>query len=107
MLVKKMFAVLGLLVITACAAQANDLFRTNSIIYDKTQSPFSDYFDGRFKPVKTGEAKCNNYFYIVSLGDCSIKTAMEDAGITRINSIDRIDKSILFYHKVTILVHGE
>ncbi len=104
---KKILVLMGILIFTICAAQANDLFKANAIIYDNTTSPFSDYFDGSFKPTKTGEAKCINYFYLVSAGNCSIQKAMEDAGITKINSIDRIDKNILFFHKITILVHGE
>ncbi len=104
---KKILTLLGLLAITTATAQASDLFRANAIFYDNTTSPFSEYFDGSFKPTKTGEANCTSYFRLVTTGDCSIQKAMQDAGITRVNSIDRTDKSILLFHKVNILVHGE
>lgn len=105
---KKIFTILGLLTITSMAtAQANDLFRANALIYDNSISPYSEYFDGTARPIKTGEANCVSYFHLVAKGDCSIKKAMEDAGIKRVNSIDRNDKSILMFHKVNILVHGE
>lgn len=105
---KKILTILGLLAITSTVtAQANDLFRANALFYDNTTSPFSEYFDGSFKPTKTGEANCVSYFHLVTKGDCSVKKAMQDAGITRVNSIDRQDKSILMFHKVNILVHGE
>lgn len=104
---KKILTILGLFAITCAAAQANDLFRANAFVYDNSTSPFSEYFDASVRPLKTGESKCTSYFHVVTLGDCSIKNAMDDAGIKKINSIDRRDKSILMYHKITLLVHGE
>lgn len=86
---------------------ADDLFLPHGGIYGETLAPFSMYFDSAVKPLKTGEATCTNYFFLVAKGSCGIKDAMNDGNITKIHSIDRKNKNILFYQKSTIVVHGE
>ena len=88
-------------------AFANDLFTPYGAIFGETSTPYSTYFDSSVAPRKTGEATCKNYFYIVAKGNCSIQDAMRDGDITKIQSIDRKNKNILFYQKSTIVVHGE
>lgn len=103
----KKILVLSLLILGMQAVYASTIPMPNSVIYDNTTSPYSNYFDGSVRPVKSGEAQCTSYFKLVSTGKCGLKDAMNDGGITKINSIDFVSKSILFYHKAKIVVYGE
>lgn len=90
-----------------CGAFADDLFAPHGVLYGDTVSPYSTYFDSSVAPRRTGEATCKSYFLLVAKGNCSIQNAMRDGDITKIQSIDRKNKNILFYQKSTIVVHGE
>lgn len=92
---------------SATAAFADGLFTPHGNIFAETTTPFSTYFDSNVKPLKSGEATCKNYFFIVAKGNCSIQNAMRDGNITKIQSIDRKNKNIMLYQKSTIVVHGE
>lgn len=60
------------------------------------------------KSTKVGTAECTSFLGIVAMGDASIKTACQNAGITKIHHIDVEAKSILgFYATYTIIVYGE
>ena len=92
---------------SATTAFADDLFTPHGVLYGETVAPYSTYFDSSVAPRRTGEATCKNYFLLVAKGNCSIQDAMRDGDITKIQSIDRKNKNILFYQKSTIVVHGE
>ena len=104
---KKILFSLVVLGFGCSGAFANDLFTPYGAIFGETSTPYSTYFDSSVALRKTGEATCKNYFYIVAKGNCSIQDAMRDGDITKIQSIDRKNKNILFYQKSTIVVHGE
>jgi hypothetical protein len=58
---------------------------------------------------KAGKATCTTYVWVVTVGDCSVATAMKNGGITKIHHIDTEIKSILsgIYAQHTIVVYGE
>lgn len=105
---KKFLVITTMLILAGmCKAHAGDLFMPNAIIYENTTTPYSKYFDGSVKPVKRGEAQCKNFLAILSIGKCGINDAMADGDITKVNSIDKVTKNILFYQKVKVVVYGE
>lgn len=51
---------------------------------------------------------CRSYFGLVSMGDCSIQSALRKADISKIHHIDAISKNILgIYAEVSYKVYGE
>lgn len=58
--------------------------------------------------LKVGTAKCESYLGLVAVGDASIKTAMEDGGITKVHHVDFHSVSYLgIYAKFVVTVYGE
>lgn len=56
---------------------------------------------------KVGEARAQGIIF-VAIGDCSIKTACENGGITRIHHVDSEELNILgIYAEKVIRVYGE
>lgn len=90
-----------------CGASRMSYLLPHGVLYGDTVAPYSTYFDSSVTPSKSGEATCKSYFLLVAKGNCSIQDAMRDGDITKIQSIDRKNKNILFYQKSTIVVHGE
>jgi len=59
-------------------------------------------------PSKKGEATCTNILGLVATGDCSIKEAMKNGGITKIHHVDYSNTNILgLINKGTFVVWGE
>jgi len=57
---------------------------------------------------KVGKASCQSILGIIATGDCSIKKAMENGGITKIHHVDYHTKSILgIIATHTVIVYGE
>jgi len=58
---------------------------------------------------KVGKSTCTSMAWVVLVGDCSIKTAMDDGGITRVHHIDTEITRILagLYGTVTTVVYGD
>ena len=55
-----------------------------------------------------GSASAYNILFMVGWGDCSIKTAASNAGITKIKSTDyELSNIFIFYQKFTVSVYGE
>ena len=55
-----------------------------------------------------GTASAYNILFLVGWGDCSIKTAATNAGITKIKNIDYdLSNIFIFYQKFTVTVYGE
>ena len=56
---------------------------------------------------KTGSATCISYLGAVAEGDCSIRAAKKNGGISTVSSVDYFTKSILgLYAEHTTLVRG-
>jgi len=58
---------------------------------------------------KIGKASCKSYVWVVVVGDCSIKAAMENGGISKIHHVDTDIESILagLYGNATTVVYGD
>ena len=57
---------------------------------------------------KQGKSSCRSFFGLVALGDCSIKSAMKDGGITKIHHVDSKSTHFLFImYKYDTIVYGE
>ena len=57
---------------------------------------------------KRGKSSCYSVFALVAFGDCSIKSAMKEGGITKIHHVDSSSMNVLyFYFKYDTIVYGE
>ena len=57
---------------------------------------------------KKGKSVCYSVLAAVAFGDCSIKTAMKDGGITKIHHVDSSSRNFFyFFFKYETIVHGE
>ena len=58
---------------------------------------------------KVGMASCTSYLWLVSVGDCSTKAAMDSGGISKVHHVDWEMQSYLLhlYEKMTVIVYGE
>jgi len=57
----------------------------------------------------TGKASCTSYVWVVTLGDCSVQSAMQNGGISKVHHVDSEFQSYFFgiYGKFTTVVYGE
>ena len=57
---------------------------------------------------KQGISTCYSIFALVAFGDCSIKSAMKDGGITKIHHVDSKSTQFAFLmYKYDTIVYGE
>ena len=58
---------------------------------------------------KVGKSTCKSYVWVVTVGDCSIKAAMKNGGISKVHHVDTDITSVLagFYADLTIVVYGD
>ena len=57
---------------------------------------------------KQGKSSCRSFLALVAYGDCSIKSAMKDGGITKIHHVDSSSMNVLyFFFKYDTIVYGE
>jgi TRL (tRNA-associated locus)-like protein len=74
-------------------------------LYTNTKGP--EFATANTAASKTGKATCEAVLGIAT-GDCSIETAMKEAGIHKIHYVDSKVKSVLgIYVEYTTIVHGE
>lgn len=101
---KKILAVLTLLLFNNLNANAMGLFYTNSSYpITATGSEVQD-----LSTLKKGSSSAKNILFCVEIGDASIDKATKNAGITKISYIDVHQKSIfIFWAKTTVNVYGE
>ena len=57
---------------------------------------------------KQGKSTCRSFLALVAYGDCSIKSAMKDGGITKIHHVDSKSTQLLFLmYRYDTIVYGE
>ena len=57
---------------------------------------------------KQGKSTCRSFLALVAYGDCSIKSAMKDGGITKIHHVDSKSSNVLFFmYRYDTIVYGE
>lgn len=98
---KKLFLTLALLVITAVSASAE---YAGGFIYSGAVTPGGGYTPAIAS--KQGEATCKNVFFIVMVGDCSVKAAMKNGGIRSLAGYDVHRENILGFQTITTKAWG-
>ena len=98
---KKLFALAALLLFTTVAAHAEFL---GGFIYNGATTPGGGYTPAIAS--KTGEATCKNIWYIVTVGDCSVKAAMKNGGIRSLAGYDVHRENILGFQTITTKAWG-
>ena len=59
------------------------------------------------RTARVGCSKCDSYFGIVQLGDCSYEAAMRNGKINYVNHHDTQVKGWFFFRHITTRVYGE
>ena len=99
---KKLFTVLALLCITSLPSMAFDPY---GIVYQNTIQPLVG--SGSVATSKVGKAKARSFFGIVAVGDCSIKTAMNNGKIRSLSHADQHIKCILGVRTLETRAYGQ
>src|SRR5262249_16919342 len=65
------------------------------------------YIDNSVQPVKRGQAEAKSYLF-VAVGAASIKSAMQNGGITKVHHVETETVNALgFYSRLRVIVYGE
>ena len=98
---KKLILAAALLMFTTIGANAEFL---GGFIYNGTTTP-----GGGYTPVaasKQGTSTCKNIWYIVTVGDCSVRTAMKNGNIRSLAGYDVQRENILGFQTITVKAWG-
>ncbi len=98
---KKILLALAVLLFTTVAARAEFL---GGFIYNGATTPGGGYTAAIAS--KQGSATCKNVWYIVSVGDCSVKAAMKNGGIRSLAGYDVHRENILGFQTITVKAWG-
>ncbi len=98
---KKVVLALALLIFTTMAAKAEFL---GGFIYNGATTPGGGYTNVAAN--KQGSSTCKNIWYIVTVGDCSVKTAMKNGGIRTLAGYDVHRENILGFQTITVKAWG-
>ena len=98
---KKLFLTMALLTITSMAAHAEFL---GGFIYNNTITPGGGYTSAA--ATKMGKASCKNIWFLVSVGDASVRTAMKNGGIKTLAGYDVQRENILGIQTITVRAWG-
>ena len=98
---KKFLLTTALLLFTAVAANAEFL---GGFIYNGATTPGGGYTPAIAS--KQGTATCKNVWYIVSVGDCSVRPAMKNGGIKSLAGYDVHRENILGFQTITVKAWG-
>ncbi len=99
---KKVLLTLAILCLTTIGA-ANAEF-LGGIIYNGMTTPGDGYTN--VVPTKQGTTTCRSVFFIVGVGDCSVRTAMKNGGIRSLAGYDIERKNILGFQTITVKAWG-
>ena len=98
---KKLFLTIALLIVTTIAANAEFI---GGFIYNGMTTPGGGYTPAVAS--KQGTAVCRNIWYIVGVGDCSVKAAMKNGGIKSLAGYDVLRENILGFQTITVKAWG-
>ena len=98
---KKLFLVAALMAFATLGARAE--FGVGWV-YGGQTSPGGGYTAAT--ATKTGTSHCKNVFFIVTTGDCSVRTAMRNGGIKSLAGYDVMRKNILGFQSITVKAWG-
>jgi len=98
---KKLFLACALMMFTILGARAE--FGVG-FIYGGQTTPGGGYTAASAS--KTGSATCKNIWYIVTTGDCSVRTAMRNGGIKSLAGYDVHRENVLGFQTITVKAWG-
>ena len=98
---KKIFLAAALVLFTTLGANAEFL---GGFIYNGATTPGGGYTN--VAATKQGTSTCKNILYIVSVGDCSVKTAMKNGNIRSLAGYDVQRENILGFQTITVKAWG-
>ena len=98
---KKLIISLAALLMTATVVKAEFL---GGFIYNGATTPGGGYTNASAS--KQGTSTCKNIWYIVSVGDCSVRTAMKNGGIRTLSGYDVHRENILGFQVITVKAWG-
>ena len=99
---KKLLLTVAILCFTTIGAVNAEIL--GGFIYNGMTTP-----GGGYTPTiaaKQGTAVCRNIFFIVGVGDCSVKTAMKNGGIRSLAGYDVQRRNILGFQVITVKAWG-
>lgn len=103
---KKILGILALLfVLCVPAAHAGDSPRVYGLIYANTTTPGDGY--STLAPSKVGSANCKSIFGLVAVGNCSVRQAMKNGGISSLSFYDMQVENILGIMTITTKAYGK
>ena len=97
----KKFILAAALLMFASAVHAEFL---GGFIYNGATTPGGGYTS--VVPTKQGSATCKNIWYIVTVGDCSVRAAMKNGGIRSLAGYDVQRENILGFQTITTKAWG-
>lgn len=98
---KKLF--ISLFALLTCSMCANAEFAPG-FIYGGSTTPGGGYTNASVS--KQGSATCKNILFIVTTGDCSVRTAMKNGGIRQLAGYDVHRENILGFQTITVRAWG-
>lgn len=98
---KKLVLTLAFLGLTTISANAEFL---GGFIYNGATTPGGGYTAAVAS--KQGSATCKNIWYIVTVGDCSVRAAMKNGGIRSLAGYDVQRENILGFQTITTKAWG-
>ena len=98
---KKIILTVALLLFATVAAHAEYL---GGFIYSGMTTPGGGYTAA--SAAKQGTAVCRNIFFIVGVGDCSVRAAMKNGGIRSLAGYDVHRENILGFQIITTKAWG-
>ena len=98
---KKLLVTLAVLLFSTMAANAEFL---GGFIYNGATTPGGGYTAAIAS--KQGTATCKNVWYIVMVGDCSVRAAMKNGGIRSLSGYDVHRENILGFQTITVKAWG-
>ena len=98
---KKLLLASALLLFTTLGANAEFL---GGFIYNGATTPGGGYTTAAAS--KQGSSTCKNIWYIVTVGDCSVRAAMKNGGIRTLAGYDVHRENILGFQTITVKAWG-
>ena len=98
---KKLFITLAVMAFVTLSANAEIL---GGFFYGGTSTPGGGYTSA--VATKQGSTKCRNMWYLVSVGDCSVRSAMKNGGIRSLAGYDVHRHNILGFQVITVTAWG-
>lgn len=106
-LARTLLAVILITPLTSCYFAA-PVVPPIGMVYSDIKAPMDPDFNSTAAPSKSGKAMATTILGLVATGDCSIKAAAENGGLSTIDSADYKYFNVLgVYQTFTTIVHGK